>query len=167
MSLERFARSGSCKISWKWTKGSTEGGHRKRRRRVGRCQAGEGGQHLPTVLAGNNLLHALNTWLGGSPGPSCHILLCHRVPAPGMDAKGAGSVTAGHMTPLCCKVTVCWSCGHHCALQAKDHYFFPAEEWKYFWQSSNFKWFLLNAAPCWQFPPRDQHKQGGHRHSTA
>lgn len=166
MSLERFARSSSCKIIWKWTKGSAEGGHRKRRRRVGRCQAGEGGQHLPTVLAGNNLLHALNTWLGGSPGPSCHILLCHRVPAPGMDAKGAGSVTAGHDTPVLQGDSVLELWPPLCPA-GQGPLFFPAEEWKYFWQSSNFKWFLLNAAPCWQFPPRDQHKQGGHRHSTA
>lgn len=32
-------------------------------------------------------------------GPSCHILLCHRVPTPGMDAKGAGSVIARHNAP--------------------------------------------------------------------
>lgn len=87
-------------------------------------------------------------------GPSCHILLCHRVLTPGVDAKGAGSVTAGHIKPLCCKVTVCQSCGHTNTVPCRQGpLFFPAEGWKYFWQSSNLKWFLLNAAPSWQFPP--------------
>lgn len=35
------------------------------------------GQHLPTVLAGKNFLHALNSQLGTAQGPSGHILLCH------------------------------------------------------------------------------------------
>lgn len=34
---------------------------------------------------------------------------------------------------------------HHCALQAKDRCIFTAKGWKCFWQSSDFKWFLLHA----------------------
>lgn len=39
--------------------------------------------------------------------------------------------------------------------------FFPAEGWEHFWQSSDFERFLFNAAPRWQFPPRDSTSRVG------
>lgn len=126
VSLECFARTGSGEISWKWTKGSAEGGHGRRRRRVGRCRAGEGGQHLPTVPAGKTTFSMLLThsW-EAAPGPSCHILLCHRVPAPGWMQKEQKCHCWTHDTPVLQSDSVLelWP-HHHCALQAKDHYFF-------------------------------------------
>lgn len=52
-----LAGTASSTMSCKWLKGCTGGGHRKRRRRAGRCIAGQDGLHLLTVLKGKGPSH--------------------------------------------------------------------------------------------------------------
>lgn len=83
------------------------------------AELGKVGSTSRLSLQENNLLRALSTQLGGSPRP----LMSHpALPTPGMDAKGTGSVTAGHMTPLCHGDSVLELQPHH-----QGPSFFPAE----------------------------------------
>lgn len=155
MSLERCARTDSCKTSWKWTKGrrgdEEESG---KEQSWGRWAAPP---HCPCRKTTFSMLSA-HSW-EAAPGPSRRIPL-------------------GPLCRGCCKRSKkchCWRdtpvLQGDSVLELQPHHqgplFFPAEGWKYFWQSSNSERSLFSAAPRWQFPPRDQHKQGGYGHSAA
>lgn len=71
-----------CQNRFVWNKLEVGKGQRWARPREEEEESGKVGSTSRPSLQGNNLLHAPNTQLGTAPGPSCRILLCHRVPIP-------------------------------------------------------------------------------------
>lgn len=93
---------------------------------MGRCRAGEGGQHLPTVLAGKQPSPCSKHTAGRQP-QAPPVTSCSATRSPLLDGckRSRKRHCWTHDAPVLQgdSVLELWP-HHHCALQAKDHYFF-------------------------------------------